>query len=109
MTNNKWIEVYNNEHTHIFPVKNITDIIRDIKYENERTYYMVAVIVADKAGVMEYIWRYKDEINAYNLYEMLKRIVWGAYDNDICYVHDSVYLMKPIDQGGCYDKGTTIH
>lgn len=108
MINNKWIEVYNNEHTHMFPVKNITDIIRDMKYENERTRYIVTVIVADKAGVMEYTWRYRSEADAYNLYEMIKEVVRGAYESDICHIHDSAYHMKPIDQGGCYDKGTAI-
>lgn len=96
MNNKKWIEVYYGGRTRIFPVNNITDVIRDTMHEDGADFYTVTVIVADRAGAVEYMWRYVDEAEAVNIFGEFKDILTDADARVVCKMLVPVYKVETI-------------
>lgn len=97
MKNEKWIEVHYGRRTRIFPVNNITDVIQDTMNEDGTAFYTVTVIVADRAGVVEYIWRYVDEAEAVNIFREFKDILTDVNPRILCKMLVPVYKVETID------------
>lgn len=97
MKNKKWIEVCYGRYTRIFPVDNITDIIQSTMHEDGTAFYTVTVIVADRAGVVEYIWRHVDEAEAVSIFGGFKDILTDADPRIVCKVFVPVYKVETMD------------